>query len=73
MKSGMIASELVFKELTSDNLTEISDLSKSFQNSWAGKELKKARNVRPSFRFGLKIGMILSGIDQVSEEMLLDS
>ena len=44
---------------------EISDLSKSFQNSWAGKELKKARNVRPSFKFGLKIGMILSGIDQI--------
>ena len=66
MKSGMIASELVFKELTSGQPNpEISDLSKSFQNSWAGKELKKARNVRPSFRFGLKIGMILSGIDQI--------
>ncbi len=66
MKSGMIASDLVFKELVSDSQNnEISNLNKSFMNSWAGQELKNARNVRPSFKYGLKIGMILSGIDQI--------
>ena len=66
MKSGMIASDLVFKELTSDSRNdEISNLNKSFMNSWAGQELKNARNVRPSFKYGLKIGMMLSGIDQI--------
>ena len=66
MKSGMIASDLVFKELTSDSRNdEISNLNKAFMNSWAGQELKNARNVRPSFKYGLKIGMILSGIDQI--------
>ena len=29
-------------------------------------ELKKARNVRPSFKYGMKkIGMVLTGIDQI--------
>ncbi len=66
MKSGMIASDLVFKELLSDSQNdEISNLNKSFMNSWAGQELKNARNVRPSFKYGLKIGMMLSGIDQI--------
>jgi len=66
MKSGMIASDLVFKELVSDSRNdEISNLNKSFMNSWAGQELKNARNVRPSFKYGLKIGMMLSGIDQI--------
>ena len=66
MKSGMIASDLVFKELISDSRNdEISNLNKSFMNSWAGQELKNARNVRPSFKYGLKIGMMLSGIDQI--------
>ena len=35
------------------------------ENSWAGVELKKARNVRPSFKYGLKIGMLYTGIDQI--------
>ncbi len=66
MKSGMIASELVFQKLTSDSRNdEPLDLYASFMNSWAGQELRNARNVRPSFKYGLKVGMILSGIDQL--------
>ncbi len=66
MKSGMIASELVFNELkSSKENTEIESFCDDFRNSWAGIELKKARNVRPSFKFGLKVGSILSGIDQI--------
>ncbi len=66
MKSGIVASELVFNELKSKKEnTEISNFCEVFRKSWAGKELIKARNVRPSFKFGLKTGMILSGIDQI--------
>ena len=66
MKSGMIASELVFKELVSGRENdELLNLQSSFMTSWAGQELKNARNVRPSFKYGLKVGMILSGIDQL--------
>lgn len=65
MKSGMIAAEEVFDEINSGNQnTEIKDFQKKFFNSWAGKELKSARNVRPSFKYGLKLGLILSGLDQ---------
>ncbi len=66
MKSGMIGAELVYDELSSKNEnSEISRFDEKFHQSWAGKELKNARNVRPSFKYGLKFGMILSGIDQI--------
>ena len=66
MKSGMIASELAFNNLDSNNKKlDIPNFYNEFLRSWAGQELKKARNVRPSFKFGQKIGMIISGIDQL--------
>ena len=66
MKSGMIASSEVFNELSlGKKNSEITHYQKHFVDSWAGIELKKARNVRPSFKYGMKIGMILTGIDQI--------
>ena len=66
MKSGIIASENVFKKLQ-QNLegVELESFQSEFNNSWAGKELKAARNVRPSFKYGLKLGTIMTGIDQI--------
>ena len=66
MKSGIIAAEEVFEELKNGRKnTELLNFQNKFNNSWAGKELKSARNVRPSFKYGLKIGMFLSGLDQI--------
>jgi len=66
MKSGIIASEEVFEELNQGKQNnQISNFEKTFKKSWAGIELKKARNVRPSFKFGLYWGMLLTGIDQI--------
>ena len=66
MKSGMIAAEEVFDEINSGKENfEIKGFQKKFFNSWAGRELKSARNVRPSFKYGLKLGLILSGLDQI--------
>ena len=66
MKSGMIASSEVFNELSlGKKNSEIINYQKNFVESWAGIELKKARNVRPSFKYGMKIGMMLTGIDQI--------
>ena len=66
MKSGMIAAESVFEALNqnrkNDELTSYAD---KLSNSWVGSELKKARNVRPAFKWGLKIGMFLTGLDQI--------
>ncbi len=65
MKSGMIAAEETFKALLVGRRNDKLDTyQKIFKSSWAGKELYDARNVRPAFKWGLKIGMLLSGIDQ---------
>ena len=66
MKSGIIAGEEVFESLSKDSKNfELINFNTKFLKSWAGKELKEARNVRPSFKYGLKVGMLLTGIDQI--------
>ncbi len=66
MKSGMLAAENIFKNINhdKDSTSLLKDYEKEFYKSWAGKELKKARNFRPGFKFGLIIGTILGAIDQ---------
>ena len=65
MKSGMLAAENIAtslgKNYESDPL--LKNYEKDFYNSWAGKELKVARNFRPGFKYGLLIGTILGAID----------
>ncbi len=63
MKSGIIAADTI-----SQHLKEKKDLSvyeEKFKNSWLYKELYEARNVKPSFSWGLIIGIIFTGIDQI--------
>jgi len=63
MKSGMIAAETIV-----ENLKENKDLSiyeEKFKSSWVYKELYEARNVKPSFSWGLILGIIFTGIDQI--------
>ncbi len=65
MKSGMVAAHSAFTALSENRKNdELLDYQEVFKESWAGKELYKARNVRPSFKWGLKLGMLLTGIDQ---------
>jgi electron-transferring-flavoprotein dehydrogenase len=66
MKSGMLAAESVFDALKGgspggDELTTYMD---AFNDSWVYEELKRARNVRPSFRWGLWGGTLYTGLDQ---------
>jgi len=63
MKSGMIAAETIV-----ENIKENKDLSiyeEKFNKSWIYKELHVARNVKPSFNWGLIFGIIFTGIDQI--------
>jgi len=66
MKSGMVAAEVAFAALkegrANDDLTE---LAAAFKKSWVYDELFTARNVRPSFKWGLMVGSIYTGIDQM--------
>ena len=63
MKSGMIAAETI-----NEHLKEKQDLSiyeDKFKKSWVYEELHSARNVKPSFSWGLILGIIFTGIDQI--------
>lgn len=65
VKSGMIGAEAVFHHLRSGSResTEVSDYRDRLTNSWLWQELFIARNIRPSFHFGLYGGMLYSAID----------
>ncbi|MDC3091086.1 electron transfer flavoprotein-ubiquinone oxidoreductase [Rickettsiales bacterium] len=66
MKSGMIAASSAFEAIKNKRKHDLLNCyQKNFRNSWAGKELFNARNVRPSFRWGLSTGMLLTGFDQI--------
>ena len=66
MKSGMVAAESTFQAILDGRSNdELSDYGKAFTRSWARKELHSARNVRPSFKWGLLLGTIYTGFDQI--------
>ena len=63
MKSGMIAAEAIIEHL--QNNKSLSNYQERFNKSWVYKELYAARNVKPSFSWGLILGIIFTGIDQI--------
>jgi len=63
MKSGMIAAETIVEHIKEKN--NLSNYEKKFKNSWVYKELYLARNVKPSFSWGLILGILFTGIDQI--------
>ncbi len=63
MKSGMLAAESIYDFL--DKKIPLSSYEGKFKNSWVYKELYLARNVKPSFRWGLIPAIIFTGIDQI--------
>ncbi len=62
MKSGIIAAEVINDHINSNK--ELSEYESKFKNSWVYVELYKARNVKPSFQWGLIPAMIFTGLDQ---------
>ena len=63
MKSGLIAAETIFEHLKEKK--DLSIYEEKFNKSWAYEELYEARNVKPSFSWGLILGIIFTGIDQI--------
>ena len=63
MKSGMIAAETIIEHFK--NKRQLSYYEELFKKSWVYKELYAARNVKPSFNWGLILGIIFTGIDQI--------
>jgi electron-transferring-flavoprotein dehydrogenase len=67
MKSGMIAAESIFDALQSGapGHDELTTYTEAFRNSWIYDELRRARNVRPAFKWGLIGGTLYAGVDQI--------
>jgi len=63
MKSGMIAAETIFEHIKEKK--KLSIYEQKFKDSWVYKELYLARNVKPSFGWGLILGILFTGIDQI--------
>jgi electron-transferring-flavoprotein dehydrogenase len=63
MKSGMIAAETIIENIKENK--NLSIYEEKFKKSWVYEELHAARNVKPSFSWGLILGIIFTGIDQI--------
>ena len=63
MKSGIVAAETIIDFLIDKK--QLSNYDINFSKSWAFKELFRARNVKPSFKWGLIPAILFSGIDQI--------
>ena len=65
MKSGMTAAEAVFAALSAEagGPREITAYAERLQQSWLWTELRRERNIRPAFRYGLWTGLALSGLE----------
>jgi electron-transferring-flavoprotein dehydrogenase len=59
MKSGMVAAETVFARLGG----AAADFRSAMAASWVWDELRRVRNIRPSFRWGLWGGLAYSALD----------
>ncbi len=60
MKSGMVAAETVFRRLAGD---DGASTRQALEQSWVWDELRRVRNIRPSFRWGLWAGLAYSALD----------
>ncbi|MBO38484.1 MAG: electron transfer flavoprotein-ubiquinone oxidoreductase [Rhodospirillaceae bacterium] len=63
MKTGMIAAEAAFKNLSGADSKVLTDYPTLLKKSWVWDELYRVRNIRPSFRWGLWIGLLYSALD----------
>jgi electron-transferring-flavoprotein dehydrogenase len=63
MKSGMVAAEAVFDHLAAGKSGSVADYRERLSETWVWRELKKVRNIRPSFKFGLLAGMAYSALE----------
>jgi electron-transferring-flavoprotein dehydrogenase len=63
MKSGMVAAEAVFDHLTADKSGPVADYRERLSETWVWRELKKVRNIRPAFKFGLFAGIAYSALE----------
>ncbi|MBK7049784.1 MAG: electron transfer flavoprotein-ubiquinone oxidoreductase [Rhodoferax sp.] len=65
MKSGMLAAEAAYEAVTGGRQhDELSAYPEAFENSWLYKELNKSRNFKAWFKYGLRVGTLMNGVEQ---------
>ncbi len=64
MKSGLVAAEALADSLAAGE-AEVLGYQLRLEQSWLWKELHEARNIRPSFHYGLLAGVMYSGLDSM--------
>ena len=62
MKSGMLAAEAVVESIKNKQREPVGYIQ-ALQNSWVYSELRKVRNIRPAFHFGLYAGLLYAAFD----------
>jgi electron-transferring-flavoprotein dehydrogenase len=64
MKTGMLAAEAAFDALKngSEGHDELTAYTKAYENSWVHEDLKKVRNAKPAFSYGLLAGVMVTGL-----------
>jgi electron-transferring-flavoprotein dehydrogenase len=60
MKSGMVAAETLFRRLGGEDGASV---RQALEQSWVWDELRRVRNIRPSFRWGLWAGLAYAAFD----------
>ncbi|MCZ6764024.1 MAG: electron transfer flavoprotein-ubiquinone oxidoreductase, partial [Alphaproteobacteria bacterium] len=67
MKGGMLAAEAAVAALADEDGApkELSAYEAAFAQSWVHEELYRARNFRPAFKWGLGLGTVMAGFDQM--------
>lgn len=66
MKSGIVAAEAVFEHLVTEMMdfeNKVREYSERLKQSWLWNELYRARNIRPSFRYGMWVGLAYGALD----------
>lgn len=64
MKTGMLAAEAAFEALQAGAAVggELTGYSERYKKSWVYTDLKKVRNAKPAFGWGLYAGVVVTGI-----------
>ena len=67
MQSGLVAADTIYELLAAEQIAskEAFQYSESLKETWMWKELYRARNIRPSFCWGLWGGLAYSALDTV--------
>jgi len=67
IKSGMLAAEAAYEAVIAGRAQdELSAYPEAFRESWLYTELNKSRNFKAWFKYGLRVGTLMNGIEQFS-------